>query len=223
VKRDDPELDYYRSVEDLFASLRGNPHVLSPRDFQILRSWWRDRIPLAAVVTGLTEVFARNRERDTQDPVVSLSYCRHAVKRHARRLAEMRVGSAAQTDADQQPTETGSVDGLTERLRMAGERLRNDYPRPADVILRMADQVEIAARELPLTLLDEHLFALESAMMEDCRQALPEALSHEIDERVRETVDATAASDEARARSTRALRDRELRTLLGIPRLEVDP
>ena len=54
---EDPELAYYRSVEDLFATLRGTPHTLSPRDFQLLRGWWRDEVPLAAVVTGLTEVF----------------------------------------------------------------------------------------------------------------------------------------------------------------------
>ena len=36
------ELRYYRTVEDLFATLRGVPHVLSPRDFQLLRTWWRD-------------------------------------------------------------------------------------------------------------------------------------------------------------------------------------
>ena len=89
---DDREISYYRAVEDLFATLRGVPHMLSPKDFHLLRSWWREGIPLAAVSAGATEVFARRRERGEIDPVVSLSYCRHAVKAHARRIADMRVG-----------------------------------------------------------------------------------------------------------------------------------
>ena len=81
---EEEELRYYRSVEDFFAWVRGVPHTLSPRDFQLLRSWWRDQVPLAAVLAGITEVISRRREDGDGDPVVSLSYCRHAVRRHAR-------------------------------------------------------------------------------------------------------------------------------------------
>ncbi|MEJ2582841.1 MAG: hypothetical protein P8127_14590 [Acidobacteriota bacterium] len=89
---DTREIAYYREIEDYFATLRGVPHVLSPKDFQLLREWWRDEIPLPAVRAALAEVFARRRDRGEPDPVVSLSYCRHAVKAHARRAAEMHVG-----------------------------------------------------------------------------------------------------------------------------------
>jgi len=49
---DELELEYYRAVEDLFATLRGVPHVISPKDFQLLREWWRDEVPLVAVDEG---------------------------------------------------------------------------------------------------------------------------------------------------------------------------
>src|SRR5512135_3596651 len=88
------ELAYYRAVEDQFAALRGTTFIFSPKDFALLRSWWTAGVPLAAVLAGIGEVWERRRERDG-DPVSSLSYCRHAVARHARRLAAAHEGAAA--------------------------------------------------------------------------------------------------------------------------------
>ncbi len=110
------ELEYYRAVEDLFATLRGVPHVISPKDFQLLREWWRDEVPLAAVRAGITEVFARRRERGELDPVVSLSYCRHAVRKHAQRLAEMLVG-ASDDGASPPPDPKPDLEALATDLR----------------------------------------------------------------------------------------------------------
>jgi hypothetical protein len=222
MEGDDAELRYYRSVEDLFASLRGAPHILSPRDFQLLRSWWSDDVPLAAVSAGLTEVFARNRERDGADPVVSLSYCRHAVKRHAKRLAAMHLGESG-SGAEVEPEGEDQEDWrrLVEELTAAAESQRNQRPAVAKVLAGIADQIQIAGRDLPLDLLDEHVYSLESTMLEECRLALPSVEQREIDARVDAAVEATSATDEARRRSARALRDREIRLLLGLPRLEL--
>lgn len=220
---DDQELDYYRSVEDLFASLRGNPHVLSPRDFQLLRSWWREEIPLTAVTAGLTEVFARQREREDGNPVVSLSYCRHAVKRQAKRFAEMHVGG---TGADQKNGAEETAESclrLSSALVAAADAHRERRPAVADVLVRMADQVETVCRDLSIDLLDEHLFALESTMLDECRLALPIDEQRAIDHRVEAALGGGTANDEARQRSLRALRDREVRLLLDLPRLELGP
>lgn len=219
---DDRELSFYRSVEDLFASLRGAPHVLSPRDFQLLRSWWREEVPMAAVSAGLTEVFARQRESDSNDPVVSLSYCRHAVKRHAKRLAEMHIGRADPDSGDRAQKSADHCRHLvTELATVAGEQ-RKPRPAVAEALTRIAEQIETAGRDLPVEMLDEHLFGLESAMLHECWQAIPDDERRTIDERVGTAVDGSSATDEARQRSARALRDREIRLLLRLPRLEFD-
>lgn len=216
---DNRELEYYRQVEDLFSSLRGVPHILSPRDFQLLRSWWRDEVPLAAVSAGLTEIFARQRERDDADPVTSLSYCRHAVKRHAKRLAAMQVGSNDEPNSGSPlPVDLHRTVDL---LASTAERLRERRPAVADVVARVATQVDLAGKDLPAEAIDEHLFELEAAMLHDCREALEEDERRIIDERVDRAVDASSASEEARRRSIRALRDREIRLLLDLPRLEI--
>jgi len=216
-------MDYYRQVEDLFASLRGAPHILSPRDFQLLREWWRDGVPLAAVVTGLTEIFARARDLDDGDPVVSLSYCRHAVRRQAKRLATMHIGAGNDNDATVRTIDPAGVDRLTAALDTAAAACRNDLPGVAEVVERTSRQVATAARELAADLLDEHLFALEAALLEGCWQALPEATRSQIGSKASEAATASAATADARRRSELALRDRELRRFLGLPRLEVIP
>lgn len=220
---DDRELDYYRSIEDLFASLRGTPHVLSPRDFQLLRLWWREEVPLAAVTAGLTEVFARQREREDADPVVSLSYCRHAVKRQAKRLAEMHIGQA-ESDGGIEPAEVAErCAALAAALTSATDTQRESRPKVADELNRISALIEAAAGELTADLMDEHLFGLESAMLHGCWEALPDNERQRISDRVEAAVDASSVSEEGRKRSLRALRDREIRLLLSLPRLEIGP
>ena len=218
---DGQELSYYRSVEDLFSSLRGTPHVLSPRDFQLLRSWWREEVPLAAVASGLTEVFARNREREDGNPVVSLSYCRHAVKRNAKRLAEMRTGQSHANQEEETPEGSGACESLVSTLKKAAESQGVERPAVAAVLIRVVAQVETACADLVAAMLDEYFFGLEAEMFHECWAALPDHERSTIEAHVEKAADGTSATDEAKKRSTKALRDRELRLLLNLPRLEV--
>jgi len=217
---DEKELEYYRAVEDLFATLRGVPHVISPKDFQLLREWWRDEVPLTAVRAGITEVFARRRERGEADPVVSLSYCRHAVRKHAQRLAEMQVG-ASDDDTSPPPDPKPELEALAADLNAVAARTRLEKPRIANIIESIATAVEAAA-ELPVSAIEEHLFALESALLANCLEALDEPSRRSLEKRARHEAESTATTPEARDRTFRALRDRLLRSDLELPRLELD-
>jgi hypothetical protein len=216
----DPEVAYYRAVEDFFATLRGVPHTISPKDFQLLREWWRDEVPLAAVRAGITEVFARRRERGEHDPVVSLSYCRHAVRKHARRVAEMQVG-ATDDDTSPPPDPKPDLEALAADLKAVAARLRPEKPRIASIIDSIATAVETAS-ELPVSALEEHLFALESALLANCLEALDEPSRQSLENRALNEAESTSATPQARDRTFRALRDRLLRSDLELPRLELD-
>ncbi len=220
VPDDTPELVYYRAVEDLFSAFRGVPHILSSKDFQLLRAWWRDQVPLTAVRTGVAEVFARRRERGEKEPVVSLSYCRHAVENHAKRIAEMRIGSTDETvDA---PTITPeSVRALAESLRSSATGIRSERPRVAAVIDRISHEVDEAVG-VDAHFLEEHLYAVETSLLVDCFEALEDGDRRELEDRARTDAEKVAATPEARDRTFRALRDRLLRDLLQLPRLEID-
>lgn len=215
---DDPEIEFYRQVEELFAAFRGAPHVLSPRDFQLLRRWWQEEVPLAAVQAGLDEIAARRHERGETDPIVSLSYCRHAVKRQARRLAEMRVGAAPTEGADAEAARE-SVSALAALVAARAEALANTRPAVAAVLTSTADELR-QLTELPAMALEERLFDLEGALLAACWQAMPTDERDQIEVEAAATARATTTG-EAVARAARALRDRELRRRLELPRLEL--
>jgi hypothetical protein len=220
VNEPDPELAYYRTVEDFFSTLRGLPHTLSPKDFELLRSWWRDRVPLAAVRAGLAEVFARRREDGEPEPVVSLRYCRHAVARHARSIAEMRVGSDEGARAPDHQDASGRLALVAAQLRDCADQQRQPNPHLGELIDGIADSLMDAA-ELPPAALDEHLFALEATLLTGCLAALDDAQRATLDHAARAAASSSSATEEAHERAFRAHRDRQLRSLLGLPRLEL--
>lgn len=222
VPETEDELAYYREIEDFFSAVRGVPHILSPKDFQLMRGWWRDRVPLAAVVAGITEVFARRRDRgDREDPVVSLGYCKHAVRRHAARLAEMHVGEAPpeapETDFEQ---DARGLDAVLKSMRAAADRLSEDLPAVTAAILEIATLLDTAP-EMPPAILEEHLFSMEAVLLDRCWRALPDLERDAIDKRSQLAAAAAGGTESTRERTRRAVRDRELRHMLGLPRLEV--
>jgi hypothetical protein len=55
----EPELlTYVEVIERRLTALRGREHVLSPRDFDLVRRWQRAGVPVATIVAVLEEVGA---------------------------------------------------------------------------------------------------------------------------------------------------------------------
>jgi hypothetical protein len=217
---DDVEAGYYRTVEDFFAALRGAPHQLSPKDIQLLRGWWREGVPLHAVTSGIAETLARRRERGDQDPVVSLSYCRHAVKARARELGEMAAGADAWPAEPDSSAVGEAVAELARGLEIAATGLPSTHTAVAAAIRTVAASIRGAA-ELPPATAEQHLFALETALLEACWRALPAEETTRLDGSAHQTAAASGATGEALARTQRAMRDRALREHLALPRLEL--
>lgn len=209
---DERELEYYRAIEDFFATLRGVPHTLSPKDFQLLRSWWRDGVPLAAVRAGINDAVARRRERGEETPVVSLGYCRHAVRAQAARFAAAHVGEPRTDDAG---TPTEAIRALARHLAEAAGEQAERRPRVASILRIVSEQMAEVA-ELPAAAAEEQLFALEATLLAACQEALEE------DERSNLATEARAAAGaSAKESAVAAHRDRLLRQMLRLPRLEL--
>ena len=212
----DPEIEFLRTVEDLFATLRGVPHILSPKDVHLARNWWKDGVPLAAVTAGVTEVLEKRRQKDDGDTVVSLSYCRHAVRRNAKRIKEQHVG--AHGDAADIRSVDELIESLSTDLKRAAEK--SPFAETAEVIGKYADQVTTLIGTAP-DLVDEQLFALETALLEACRRSLPPTKLAEIEASAQIKAAESGATGDALKRSRRALIDRTVRKLLALPRLEL--
>ena len=212
----DPEIEYLRAVEDLFATLRGVPHLLSPKDVHLARTWWRDAVPLPAVTAGVTEAMEKRRDSGDGDQVVSLSYCRHAVRRHAKRIKEQHVGSPVEGEF---PHDTDPlIETLSADLRLAAGQTQ--FPEISEVIEAFAVQVRALMGTAP-ALVDEQLFALETALLEACRRTLPPENLAEIEQIAEAKAAVAGTTGAALQRSRRAVMDREIRQLLDLPRLEI--
>ncbi|MGQ9495424.1 MAG: hypothetical protein ACUVRY_04080 [Thermoanaerobaculaceae bacterium] len=207
------ELAYYRAVEDHFCRLRGTPFLFSPKDFAYLRQWWNQGIPLSAVLVGLGEVFAKRRKKGL-DPVSSLAYCRHAVARHAKRLAQARAGEQGRAAVSVAP----ALEGLEVAVRKAQEGAPS--LRVKEVLATCLATLKVLPRDLPPATLSEMLAELEEQTLRSALEAL--------EVREREALEAAVKRDlppgeELTGRVLEVALLRALRDYLCFPRLELSP
>lgn len=76
----DPEADYYQTVEEYFASRRGDPLFLSNADWNLVRNWKLAGLPLRVVLRGIRDALdAHAHGFDRERRVRSLAYCKGEV------------------------------------------------------------------------------------------------------------------------------------------------
>ncbi len=213
---DDDEIAFYRAVEDHFAALRGTPFLFSPKDFALLRQWWREGVPLAAVLAGLAEAWERRRERG-EDPISSLSYCRHAVRRHARQLEAARVGAAASAPA---PDVSVELAELVLRVSETAERW-GGAPAVAAIVRDLARALASLPPDGEPAALEATLADLEFGALGALEAALPPELRAELAAEVERDLGGLAVEPEVRERTRRALAIKAARRIVGLPRLEL--
>jgi hypothetical protein len=78
------------------------------------------------------------------------------------------------------------------------------------------------AAELPPAVVEEYLYALETSLLDSCLDTLDPDERGTLESRARLQAEHITEDPEARERTFRALRDRLLRDLLGLPRLELE-
>ena len=214
---DDLEMTYIRAVEDCFAELRKHPHMLSQKEIHLAKKWWKEEIPLEAVRSGILEIIAR-RQAEGEDSVFGLAYCRHAVKRQAKLLAQMRTG----LQENWTPEDSALSEDLLLLSRKLDERaacLKDVFHEVSELILKsaqaIASQASIATAEIDL-----ELFHMETALLAACFEALPAEERHEILRMAEEKAKASGARDEVLERTRRVFQDKLVRELLELPRFE---
>ncbi|MGD1146408.1 MAG: hypothetical protein ABR961_00480 [Thermoanaerobaculaceae bacterium] len=213
---EDDEVAYYRAVEDHFAALRGTPFLFSPKDFALLRDWWRDGVPLAAVLAGVGEAWERRRERQ-EDPISSLSYCRHAVKRHAGMLAAAHVGGP---DHVPEVDPAAALASLAMEIGDVAQRWKN-APAVEALLKDLAHAVATLPSDREPEALDQTLADLEFASLDALYAALPPELRSGIERDVDSDLAGLAVEPEVWERTRRALSIKTARRLVGLPRLEL--
>jgi hypothetical protein len=70
----EPLEQYVEAIESHLRARRGVDHVLSPRDFALVRTWFNAGVSLATVLVGIDRAF------DAGARVSSLAFCRRAIE-----------------------------------------------------------------------------------------------------------------------------------------------
>ncbi|MEE9219117.1 MAG: hypothetical protein V3U98_08610, partial [Acidobacteriota bacterium] len=97
-----PEADYVGEVEAKLAGLRGAPLVLSTRDWERVRGWRRQGIPLPVVLRALMDVLGERRSGEHANLELqprSLAYCERAVQQRWSSQREAWVGRSSPANA----------------------------------------------------------------------------------------------------------------------------
>ena len=204
---------FVEAIEATLRTRRGKEHVLSPRDFALVRGWHEAGVPLATVLVAIDAAFER-------DPATaSLAACR-------RRVEDLAAGTARATGGLPRETERTSLPEVAERLAELRARLLELPGRAAALPLadlaEVSDLVAVASRP-NWDYLRERLRRIDELVAAAAVEALaaPEAAALRAEagraaERHRGKVDEKALAEAAE----RLLRQRARETL-RLPRVSI--
>jgi hypothetical protein len=205
---------FVEAIEATMRARRGKEHVLSPRDFALVRGWHEAGVPLASVLVAIDAAFER-------DPATSsLALCR-------RRVEDLAAGATRVGGGPPRETERANLPEVAERLDALRERLEQLPGRatalPLAELSEVSDLVAVASRP-NWDYLRERLrridFLVAGAAVEALSPAETAALRGEAaraTERHRGKVDARSLEEAAE----RLLRQRARETL-RLPRVSID-
>jgi hypothetical protein len=233
---DEAAQHYFRSVEEHFVRLRGQPLLLSPEDVQRVARWHAQGIPLAAVIEGMGIHFDRiTRRGKAPRRAVTLAYLEDDVidawaGGRRRRLGR---GSAKGGEAAPEPlVSTGEHARLLAALDEAAARLGGG---DATAVALASDVAAARAKlEKKSELFDpsheghdeqrteDHLRRIERSLGEAARRALGERLAA-IEAEIASELEAkrTLMSASTFERISAQLLDKRLRERFGLPRLSL--
>jgi hypothetical protein len=205
------DLEYFQAIELAFILQRGAPLLLSPSDYQVIKAWHRDGVPLELVLRELEEFFDRRRLREDARLVRSLRQCRPKIDAAWRNLQELTAPGARAAGTEPLAVEP--------RLAALARALPEDLPgREA-----LGEEIAALAALADPRRIEERLAELEDEVVEALLSALagPErsAVEAEVDRTLASLAGRVAGEEAARARD-RLLRQR-VRRQTGLPTLSL--
>src|SRR5688500_10081165 len=107
------EEEYFRLVEDYFVQKRGNPMLLSPKEWALIREWHDANIPGEVVLRAIDRGFEKKKAEEFDSPV-SLNYFRRIVKSEYKRYLKAQEGLSGDSKATAH--DSANVEQFLERL-----------------------------------------------------------------------------------------------------------
>lgn len=136
-----PDLESYAgAVEGHLRARRGTEHVLTPRDFALVRSWHSAGVPLATVLVGIDRAFESDRG------VSSLAYCRRKVEELVSSGPGPQPRPAPPAEPVPLPELAALMEGLLDRLSLLEPGPKASFETPLRKIRETQDLIAVAAR-----------------------------------------------------------------------------
>jgi hypothetical protein len=188
---------YFLEIESHFIARRGTPFLLNPKDWELMRSWRAEGIPLPVILEAIDAVFDRFDAKERK--VNALSFCKDEVKKLWADRRELQIGAEGVVPED----------APGPRLEALADVLASS-PRPT--VAAFADRVRTLKGSVPH--IEEQLMELETSLIDALLPEAPELRT--------EAEALVAGSDEkTRARSIEAHVRRLVRDRFEIPRLSL--
>ncbi len=211
--QDEALVAFVEAVEAELRLRRGAEHVLSPRDFALVRAWFESGVPLAAVLVAIDRAF------DADPGLSSLALVRRRVEELAA-LGPRPEGSAREAERVSLPELAERLAALRERLLELPGRIA---AQPLAALEEVAGLVSVASRP-NWDYLRSLLRRVDELVADGALEALGPAESERLraeagraSERHRGRVDARSLEEAL----SRLLRQRA-REILRLPRVSLD-
>jgi len=170
---------YYEEVESYFVARRGSPLFITPSEWDLVRRWEQQGIPLAVVKEGIDRVFERPK---TLLKPRRLGYCRQTVEAAFRRFRESSLGGRAGGTAQDDSSASAHLTEVSSRLQdLAAARSETKselsllLERTAAAVRSLSERAEEAPGEV-----ERELTALDGKLVVESEAVLGDAVREEL-------------------------------------------
>ncbi|HJZ13095.1 MAG TPA: hypothetical protein VJ521_13145 [Acidobacteriota bacterium] len=183
------EEEYFRVIEDYFLQKRGNPMLLSPKEWALISEWHALGIPREVVLRGIDRAFERREEEERSS--TTLRYCRPLVRSEYKRYLKSQTGKTPALQDREQAKDVGTyLRSLFELLEQSSSYARSqDNATLADFL---AQEKEKLSREVVEPFLNNQANDLQrvenqlTLLEKEIEQVLLQMISEEQLERIKE-------------------------------------
>jgi hypothetical protein len=109
------EEEYFRVIEEHFLQKRGNPMLLSPKEWVLIREWYEGSIPAEVVIRGIDRAFEKKKDPDNE--ITSLVYCKRIIKSEYKRYLKSQEGADTSPVSKEPPP--ADIEQFLEKLATA--------------------------------------------------------------------------------------------------------
>lgn len=135
----DPRLEeFVEALESRLTGLRGQPHTLSPREFELARGWFGSGAGIGAVLRGVEQAFAR------EPAAASLVFCERFVEAALASARDQPATHEPAPDLDAPEDVAGRVSALVRGLERQAAIAA--FERPLRKLREVEDLLAVAPR-----------------------------------------------------------------------------